>query len=52
MNSDSVVLPCPKQNEKPWKVGFGDLADLADENHRILELIEEEFGVVDGNDCQ
>ncbi|MDE0309320.1 MAG: hypothetical protein OXI60_05745 [Acidiferrobacterales bacterium] len=49
---ESVVLPCHKQNEKPWMVGFGDLADLAEENHRILELIEEEFGVVDENDCQ
>ncbi len=49
---ESAVLPYHKQNEKPWMTGFGDLADLAEENHRILELIEEEFGVVDENDCQ
>ncbi len=52
MIEESVVLPCHQQYEKPWMVGFGDLADLAEENHRILELIEEEFGVVDENDRQ
>ncbi len=45
-----AVLPNSKQHEKPWMVGFGALSDLAEENHRILELIEDEFGVVDEND--
>ena len=29
--------------EPPWMAGFGALSDLADENRRVLELIEEEF---------
>jgi len=29
--------------EPPWMAGFGALSDLADENHRILDMIEEEF---------
>lgn len=36
--------------DKPWMIGFGELADLADENRRILKLIDEEFGVVDEDD--
>ena len=29
--------------EPPWMAGFGVLSDLADENRRILGVIEEEF---------
>ena len=29
--------------EPPWMAGFGGLADLRDENRRILTLVEEEF---------
>ena len=29
--------------EPPWIAGFGALSDLADENRRVLDLIEEEF---------
>ncbi len=29
--------------EPPWMAGFGALSDLADENRRILKLIEREF---------
>lgn len=29
--------------EPPWMAGFGVLADLADENRRVLAAIEEEF---------
>ena len=29
--------------EPPWMAGFGALADLSDENRRVLEGIEEEF---------
>ena len=31
------------KGEPPWMAGFGALADLAGENRRVLELIEEEF---------
>ena len=30
-------------DEPPWMAGFGELADLGEENRRILGLIEEEF---------
>ena len=29
--------------EPPWMAGFGVLADLSEENRRILDTIEEEF---------
>ena len=29
--------------EPPWMAGFGVLADLRDENRRVLRMIEEEF---------
>lgn len=31
------------EDEPPWMAGFGVLADLADENRRVLAAIEEEF---------
>ena len=36
--------PAGQGPEPPWMAGFGELADLAGENRRILALIEEEFG--------
>ena len=42
-----VVLRDSKEFDKPWLLGFGELADLSDENRRILDLIGEEFGMVD-----
>ena len=33
--------------EPPWMAGFGGLADLKDENRRILHSIEEEFERLD-----
>ena len=36
-----------RETEPPWMAGFGELADLAGENRRILALIEEEFESVD-----
>ena len=41
-----------KEHDKPWMLGFGELADLANENRRILDLIEEEFEVVDEKDTE
>ena len=32
--------------EAPWMAGFGALSDLADENCRILGVIEQEFGTI------
>ena len=29
--------------EPPWMAGLGELSDLADENRRVLKIIEEEF---------
>ena len=31
------------EQEPPWMAGFGALADLSNENRRVLGLIEEEF---------
>ena len=31
-------------DEPPWMAGFGALSDLADENRRVLDVIENEFG--------
>lgn len=39
-----------RETEAPWKAGFGALSDLTAENQRILELIENEFGVLDPED--
>lgn len=30
-------------SEPPWMAGFGALSDLAGENRRVLDAIEEEF---------
>ena len=34
----------------PWMAGFGALSDLADENRRILEAIEDEFETLSPED--
>lgn len=36
----------------PWMAGFGALSHLADENRRILGLIEEEFEKLHPQDLQ
>ena len=33
----------PGNADPPWMAGFGVLSDLSDENHRVLDAIEEEF---------
>ena len=35
----------------PWMTGFGALADLSDENRRIMNLIDEEFEKIDPEDA-
>lgn len=32
-----------REQQPPWMAGFGALADLSNENRRVLGLIEEEF---------
>ena len=32
-----------RDKEPPWMAGFGVLADLSNENRRVLRMIEEEF---------
>ena len=39
-----------REKDPPWMAGFGVLADLADENRRILRMIEEEFERLDSED--
>ena len=35
---------CPaSEKEAPWMAGFGELADLSNENRRVIGAIEEEF---------
>lgn len=41
-----------REIEPPWMAGFGVLADLADENRRILRMIEEEFERLDPEDLE
>ena len=38
--------------EAPWMAGFGELSDLADENRRVLGVIEEEFGTLAPDDAE
>ena len=37
--------------EAPWMAGFGALSDLADENRRVLGMIEEEFETLAPDDA-
>ena len=37
--------------EAPWMAGFGALSDLADENRRVLGVIEEEFETLAHDDA-
>ncbi len=39
-----------RETEMPWMAGFGAFSDLANENQRVLRLIEEEFEVLDPED--
>ena len=32
-----------RDKEPPWMAGFGGLADLTNENRRVLRMIEKEF---------
>ena len=32
-----------RDKESPWMAGFGGLADLKNENRRVLRMIDEEF---------
>ena len=36
--------------DPPWMLGFGELADLKEENQRVLAKIEEEFETLDPQD--
>ena len=36
--------------EPPWMKGFGSLADLKDENARVLRIIEDEFENIEPED--
>lgn len=38
--------------EPPWMAGFGALSDIADENRRVLETIEEEFERLSADDLK
>lgn len=35
--------PRTRRPEAPWMDGFGALSDLAEENRRVLDVIEQEF---------
>ena len=35
------------EDEPPWMAGFGALSDLADENRRVLAVIDAEFETED-----
>lgn len=38
--------------QPPWMKGFGTLADLKEENARIMQCIEDEFELVEPEDRQ
>ena len=38
------------QADPPWMEGYGALADLADENRKILKTIEIEFETIQSNE--
>ena len=40
------------RKESPWMAGFGELADLRDENRRVLGVIEDEFERLSADDLQ
>ncbi|MXW93638.1 MAG: hypothetical protein F4X42_01570 [Rhodospirillaceae bacterium] len=45
---DEQLRRCAREDraddrDPPWMAGFGALSDIADENRRILAVIEEEF---------
>ena len=43
--------PAAGQVAPPWMAGFGGLADLSDENRRIMNLIDEDFEKTDPEDA-
>ena len=46
-----VDEPAAGQAVPPWMAGFGGLADLSDENRRIMSLIDEEFEKIGPEDA-
>lgn len=43
--------PATHETDSPWMAGFGALADLASENRRVLDAIDEEFGTLSSKDA-
>ena len=43
--------PAPHETDPPWMAGFGALSDLASENRRVLNAIEEEFETLSSEDA-
>ena len=43
--------PATHETDPPWMAGFGALSDLASENRRVLDAIEEEFETLSSEDA-
>ncbi len=43
--------PAAGQVVPPWMAGFGALADLSEENRRVLDLVDGEFEKIDPEDA-
>jgi len=43
--------PTTHETDPPWMAGFGELSDLASENRRVLNAIEEEFETLSSEDA-
>ena len=52
LQEELVATNETKESDKPRMLGFGELADLANENRRILKIIEDKFGVIDKRDTK
>ena len=48
----STGQPATHDTDPPWMAGFGALSDLASENRRVLDAIEEEFGTLSSEDAE
>ena len=46
-----VDEPAAGQVVPPWMAGFGALADLSEENRRVLGLVDREFEKIDPEDA-
>ena len=46
-----VDEPAAGQVVPPWMAGFGALADLSEENRRVLDLVDGEFEKIDPEDA-